>query len=85
MLINKDKIHCITKNDNCIEVIFDTINWRIMRNTIKLIFYTNFYAICPICGSDFKTEVARGVVGKIKRNECGVCEDCEIKNFLEQN
>jgi len=43
--------------------------------------YDDFNALCQECGSSFMTHVARGV--KVGKSECGICEDCEIKHFLE--
>ena len=48
---------------------------------IFLKMYDNFTASCQECSSSFMTQVARGV--KVGKSECGICEDCEIKHFLE--
>lgn len=80
MLINEDKIWGVVQNNNFLEI---TLNSWVAP--IKLRFYDTFFATCPNCWSGFKTEVAREIINRIKQNECGVCEDCEIKNFLEQN
>jgi hypothetical protein len=48
---------------------------------IFLKIYDNFSASCQECSSPFVTQVARGV--KVGPRECVICEDCEIKHFLE--
>ncbi len=79
----------------CVNFGYDISYYELNRSGLKIKFgrawepiivrfYDKISAICQKCYKSFEVEVARNLV-KQPRNSFGVCEDCEIKEFIEKD